>query len=166
MKRIAVIVFFLCAMQLSVEAGPVMRVRLYSSGVSQASLYWSSVPNAVTYSVERTSAYPAWVPQAIVGGSSWSQSGLATDTTYVYRVVPRDSAGNPLGTPSNAAIVNTHVYSDNPLEAGDSMALQYMIELRNAVGSIRSAAGAGNAVWTRTLAVALAIDQEDIDDLR
>ena len=165
MRRLTVFALA-CAIASSLYAGPALRARFYSSG-SQVSLDWTSVPGASSYAIERTSAFPAWSTQQVIGTfTSWSQTGLAANTTYIYRVVPKDGSGNPVGTPSNAAIVTTHTYSNNPLLAGDFTALQHLVELRTAVTSIRAAAGAGSAVWTHPPSIFSVITKEDIVDLR
>jgi flagellar hook assembly protein FlgD len=161
------IFIIVCATAPALLAGPALRVRYYSSG-SQATLYWSAVSGTASYSVERTSSYPSWTTQASVGSavSSWSQNGLAANSTYLYRIVPRDAAGNVVGTASNAAVVNTYAYTDNPLDSDDAMALQYMTELRAAVTLICAAAGAGVPVWTNALTPTSDVADEDIADLR
>jgi hypothetical protein len=164
MKRLAVFLF-LCAIAWTLQAQPALRIRYYSGG--QSSLYWTPVSGASSYTVERTASYPAWSPQITgVTGLSWSQTGLAGNTAYIYRIVPRDGAGNPVGPPSNPAVVTTHSYADNPLDVNALMALQHVLDLRTAVASARAAAGAGTAVWTNSLTTASLVADEDINDLR
>lgn len=165
MKRLALF-SFLCVIATALHAGPALQVQ-HNATSSFVTLQWAGVPGATSYRVERTSAYPNWSIQATgISGLSWSQSSLAANTTYIYRVVPVDGSGNPFGTASNPAVVTTHPYVDNPLDTDDPMALQHVLQLRTAVASVRAAAGAGTAVWTNTLTSNSWLADEDINDLR
>ncbi len=166
MKRLAAFAT-LCVIAPLLHSQPSLRIQYYPAG-SQVWLSWTAVTGAASYSVERTTSYPAWSSQATgVTNTSWPQSGLSAGTSYLYRIVPRDGQGAPFGSPSNVAIVNTHSHADNPLDLEDSVALQHVNDLRMAVASVRAASGAGSAVWTNNpLTLDSMIADEDLADLR
>ncbi|HEX6100844.1 MAG TPA: Ig-like domain repeat protein [Thermoanaerobaculia bacterium] len=166
MNRAAALLF-LVSLASALHAGPALRVQYYPSSLA-VTLQWPAVAGATSYNIERTSAYPAWSAQVVGHGSTtWTQYSLSANTTYIYRVIPRDSAGNPVGTPSNPAVITTHTYADNPLDTEDSVALQHVLDLRAAVASVRAAAGAGGMTWTQNpLTTDSFIADEDVNDLR
>lgn len=166
MRRLALCLVALGA--ISAEAAPMLRV-IYSQSATAATLYWTAVPGAAHYDVERTELYPGFTLQSRQAGTAaaWGQSGLSSNKTYIYRIVPRDAALNPVGSPSNAAIVSTHGHLDNPLETTHGIKLQQLLDLRAVMKSVREAAGAGTPVWTRpTVTTASGIDADDLIDLR
>lgn len=166
MRRFILPFSVVCGLAFSVNAAPALRI-LYSPAGSSATLYWTTVAGAVHYDVERTQAAPAWTFQTRLQGTVWSQSGLSANQAYVYRIVPRDSSLNPVGPPSNGAILATHNHAQNPLTTGNSTALQHMTDLRAAITAVSEAAGAGTPVWTRpTLVIGNSVNDEDVLDLR
>jgi flagellar hook assembly protein FlgD len=149
------------------HAAPALRVTYGSDNVSR--LNWTTVSGASWYDIERTTLYPGWSLQQRLssGNAGWSDPATAAGATYVYRVVPRDGALNPVGAPSNVAIVSTHTHAANPLGSGAVVAAQHMTDLRTVLRSISLAAGNGEPVWTNAgIAQGSAITAQDVADLR
>ncbi|HYI08821.1 MAG TPA: hypothetical protein VEK57_07095 [Thermoanaerobaculia bacterium] len=154
---------------LSVIAGPALRTT-YAPLVNTVSLSWSSVPGAAYYDVERTAAYPSWSFVARLNSSTtnWSQSPETANSAQIYRIVPRDSSLNAVGTPSNAALITTHDHLDNPLVAGVTpFDIGQLVTLRAAMTSLRAAAGVSAPAWTQNpVSAGTVVSPADVTDLR
>lgn len=145
------------------DAAPALRVS-YSNDV--ATLQWTAVSGAAWYDVESTTDYPAWTLRQRVNSTNsiWNDAGLAAATTFIYRIVARDASLNVVDTPSNAAIVSTHVHAGNPLTTANLIAAQHISDLRAVIRSISLAADTGEPVWTNSTLTL--VRDEDVLDLR
>ncbi|HEX7901119.1 MAG TPA: LamG-like jellyroll fold domain-containing protein [Planctomycetota bacterium] len=61
-----------------------------------ADLSWAAVPNAVSYTIERSVAGGAFTQIASVTGTSYTDSGLTPGVIYSYRVTPVSVSAGPV----------------------------------------------------------------------
>lgn len=76
-----------------------------ASGTSAASVAWTAVAGAASYTVERQSAAGAFTAIASVTAPAYADSGLSAASTYSYRVTAVNSGGS--SAPSATATVTT-----------------------------------------------------------
>jgi flagellar hook assembly protein FlgD len=170
MKRLSVVV--LLAMAFTLHGAPSLRVA-YTRSSNQVWLQWPTVTGAVWYDIQvRSSAQPVWsllVRDGVDSGSTQfhGYAGAAANTAYAYRVTPLNASLSPIDTPSNAAMIVTHAFTDDPLTTAIPVKLAHQTELRTVMQALRACAGLSPAVWTRDpISTSLVIADEDIMDLR
>lgn len=75
-----------------------------TAGAGQVALDWADnvEPDLAGYTVERRAADGTWFAVASPTASAYTETGLTIGTSYTYRVVARDTTGNP-STPSATA---------------------------------------------------------------
>jgi manganese oxidase len=110
---------------------------------------WAAAPGAARYQVERAASAAA--PFSVVGSpstNSFTDGGVIAGQTYIYRVRALDSLGNKSGY-SNTVVATALTFTDGALTAGSTpVRAVHFTELRQAVDSVRRAAGLPGASWT------------------
>jgi YD repeat-containing protein len=121
-----------------------------ANGTSSITVSWSASSGAHHYILERKSNGSAFTALQAVTGTSFLDSGVVANRTYVYRVRAVSSDETASSTPSNMDMATTMVFS--PLAAGATpvTAAQFE-ELLAAVNAIRAASGALPATWSAIL---------------
>lgn len=123
----------------AVMPAPVTGV-LATGGNGQVALHWDTSPGAASYNVKRSTSSGAEVIVANVTAPSYSDTGLANDTTYYYQVSAVSAAGE----------------TSNSLEVGTTPSLAYKVMNFDVIGGISGApnysgqgavADAGNNYW-------------------
>lgn len=167
MKRTTLAILTLLAATAALGQSAPSLTALLNSSTNGVTLYWDAVPGATFYDVKRTSSgYPAWdhvvrVNIAVAGDQ------LNANSAYVYRIYPVDNAGNPVGPPSNTALVSTFVYTDETIVPGSTPVKPvHVTELRTSINAIRAACGLGAQSWTNNVVSNAPIKRQDITDLR
>ncbi|MDQ3802378.1 MAG: copper oxidase [Acidobacteriota bacterium] len=116
---------------------------------TQISVSWAAAAGAARYQVER--AANAAGPFTVVGNptaNSFTDGAVVAGKTYIYRVRAIDSVGNP-SRYSNNVVATAVTFTDETLTAGVTpVKAVHFTELRQAVDSVRTAAGLPNATWT------------------
>jgi hypothetical protein len=111
-----------------------------ATSASQASLTWIGVVGTDHYEVERRSGGGAF---ALVGSPTtalFTNTGLAADTTYLYRVRAVASGGG-MTAYSNVDPATTVIFANDPIVAGVTpIQAAHLTELRTAVNAMRTAA--------------------------
>lgn len=111
-----------------------------ATSTSQASLTWIGVIGTDHYEVERRSGGGAF---ALVGSpttASFTNTGLAADTTYLYRV-RAVATGGGMTAYSNVDPATTVIFTNDPIVAGVTpIRAVHLTELRTAVTAMRVAA--------------------------
>lgn len=141
---------------------PVMGAATATS-TSQATVNWSAVPGA-TYEVHRSNGGGAFALRATVGTTSFNDSGLAANTTYLYKV--RAIVG---GVPSDFSAVDattTIVFTDATLTAGTIAKAVHVTELRTAVNAMRAAAALAPQTFADATLTGLPIKAVHFEQLR
>ena len=121
-----------------------------ASSSAQASLSWSPPADPVShYVVERSQTLNGFVPVASnVSGTSYNDSLPGGVAAYLYRVRAVYSSGAQ-SSYSNTDLATAVVFTDRPLQSGVTVIkAQHLIELRQAVGAVRTLSGLGPASWT------------------
>jgi hypothetical protein len=128
-----------------VSVGPPTPTGLVANavGTTQVSLSWAPSTGATQYQVLRNG-----VIVGTTGSTSFNDTTVSANTTYVYFVRALDAASRASGN-SAPDIATTIAFTDNPLVAGSmKVKLVHVTELRNAVNSVRAVAGLGAATFT------------------
>jgi len=135
------------------------------SGTTSATIAWNPVPGATTYYVSRS-----------IGGSGLGGIGTTNSTSYldttvnpnnVYRYSVRANNGTTFGPDSDPDSVLTTAFTDDPVVAGSTVVKAvHLIELRNAVNLMRSAAGLASATYTDPSPAGFSIKSIHLTELR
>jgi len=133
------------------------------------SLTWNSSTGSVDHyevqrSTNRNGPFTTLSPNA--SGTSYTDSSVTSNTTYIYRVRAVDAQGN-YSDFSNSDIATTIIFADDPLVAGVTVVkAQHLTELRQAVNAVRLAAGLSAATWTDSAPQGVVIQAVHINELR
>ena len=118
-----------------------------ATGTSTASVTWTGAANAQAYDVERAEVLGQWAVIARVNGTSFNDSGLTANKTYLYRV--RAVNGSTMSTYSNIDHATTIVFADDPLVPRSTVIKAvHLTQLRTAVNAVRVAAALPVQSWT------------------
>ncbi|HYM61753.1 MAG TPA: fibronectin type III domain-containing protein [Thermoanaerobaculia bacterium] len=110
-----------------------------ASSTTQVGLTWSSVPGASGYEIWRSSGNTAFAFLTATGVTSYSDSGLSANTTYLYEVLATGGGGQSEFSAVDPA--TTILFTDDPLNAGILIKAVHVEELRTAVNAMRVAGG-------------------------
>lgn len=111
---------------------------------SAVALSWPSV-GALLYQIQRsTGVYDPYVTVAETSGASFTDSGRAAMTTYLYRVRAVNATQVSDWVVDSAT---TAVFSD-PFLTGAVIRATHLNELRSMVTAMRVAAGVSSVIWT------------------
>jgi flagellar hook assembly protein FlgD len=163
MKR-SFAVCVLALVPLTASAQPVLRAYA-GAGATTVFVLWSGSPTSAV-NLYRATQYPNWQPPVRVNsGTIWSES-VGANFAAVYQIQPVDGAGNPVGPPSNIALLTTAAFTDDPLAIGVTVKAQHVTELRTAVNLVRAAAGLTAYSWTYSISGQAVIHAADVAELR
>jgi hypothetical protein len=113
---------------------------------TQAVLSWAST-GADHYEVERraniNASWTTLTPNPTT--NSFTDNGLTSNTSYLYRVRAVDGSGCPSGY-SNTDLATTMIYAENVV-AGVTIKAAHMLEMKTAVNAVRAAAALGAFDW-------------------
>ncbi len=125
---------------------PPATVDATASSSSAVTVNWSAVAGAASYTVYRsTSVNGPFNPIGTTASTSFPDSGLAADTTYLYKVASvSGSAVSPLSVldPATTTIFTTAATAGTVAQAVD------ITQLRTAVNAMRAAANVGTQTFT------------------
>lgn len=137
-----------------------------ASGTSQVNLTWTAVTGADHYEVWRSFNGSGYAFLSNAPAASYSDSGLAATTTYLYKVRAVDGASH-VSAFSNIDAATTIVFTDEPLVALTTpIKAAHITELRTAVNAFRAAAGLGPLSADPTIGSGQFIRAQHITDLR
>jgi chitodextrinase len=138
-----------------------------ATSTSAASLSWSAGSGSIDhYEIQRaTNKNGPFTTLSNTSSLSFSDSGLSSNTTYIYRVRAVDAAGNYSGF-SNTDIATTISFTDSALSAGMDIKAAHVTELRTAVNAVRAAAGLTAASWTDSSLTGVDVKATHINELR
>ncbi|HEY3053121.1 MAG TPA: fibronectin type III domain-containing protein, partial [Thermoanaerobaculia bacterium] len=132
---------------------------------SQVSVMWDAV-STNKYQVFRSSNNGPYVLVGTPTASSFTDTGLTPNTTYLYQVKAVSDPNN-VGPPSNIDLATTTIFLDDPIVAGSTLIRAiHLLQLRTAVNAVRAAAGMSNATFTNTIAPGVIISAIDVTELR
>jgi hypothetical protein len=117
-----------------------------ATSTSAATIAWTAVSGATGYSVYRSSANGAFTLRGTSAVTSYNDSALSANTTYLYKVVATAGAvSSPLSAVDAATTI---LFTDDPLNAGTAAKATHILQLRTAVNAMRAAAGLGAQAFT------------------
>lgn len=126
---------------------PAHLVAVTASG-TQVNLAWGAVAGAARYQVFRKANGGAFALVATPVATSFQNTSLTTNTTYVYQVKAVNAAG-AAGAPSNVDLATTIVFTDDPVVARlSTIKAVHITQLRTAVNAVRATAGLPPATVT------------------
>lgn len=126
---------------------------------------WSAVAHAARYQIERRTAGGSFVAIETVFAPalSFTDSAVTANTSYLYRVRPFDSGGNP-GALSAPDVATTMVV---PIVTGAKIRAADIAALRSAIDTLRAFAGLPRATYTNpTVARGMRIAAIDLIEMR
>jgi len=127
---------------------------------TQVNITWTGVSGATSYEVTRNGS-----SLGTTGATNFSDTTASASTTYVYRV--RALTESSPTTYSSGDIATTIVFTDDPLVVqGTKVKAVHLTELRNAVNSVRAAAGLGAATFTDPSPSGVKIKAVHVQELR
>ena len=109
-----------------------------ATSASQVAVAWSAVSGATLYEVWRSSLDSGFALVTTTGGLSFNDTGLASDTTYLYKVRGYSLSGSSPFSAVDAA--TTTIFTDASLSGGVIKAV-HLDQLRTAVNAMRVSAG-------------------------
>lgn len=112
-----------------------------ASSTTTVNLTWTTSTGALSYDVFRRNGAGAFQQiHSMPNGTSYSDTGLTPNTTYVYKVIARGPS--PGGAESKPDVATTVAFTDPTLTRhGTPMRVEHITELRVAVNAVRVAAG-------------------------
>jgi glycosyl hydrolase family 44 len=113
-----------------------------ASSKSNVTVTWTAAAGAMSYQVFRSTSVSGPFNQAgTAAGTTFGDSGLAADTTYLYKV--KSVSGAAVSPLSALDPATTTIFADDPLSAGVVAQTLHITQLRTAVNAMRAAAGLG-----------------------
>lgn len=131
---------------------------------------WSAASGTgVVYDVQRSAGIRAPYVTIAPGitGTTWTDQFVSGDAAYLYRVRARNST--PVASYSNVDIATTMVFDDDPIVPGTTVVrAAHVLQLRQAIGYLRAAAGLGSYGWSDAVIVPMVttVRATHVTDLR
>jgi hypothetical protein len=124
---------------------------------------WTAVGGATSYQVDRKSPGGGFVQIGTPMANAFSDTTVAADTAYLYRV----RAVNGSGPSANSVpdLATTVIFTDAALGGVEVKAI-HLSQLRTAVDAVRSLAGQGTGGYTDTAAAGTTIKAIHVTELR
>ena len=143
-------------------AAPV--VTAAATTANNVALTWTPVAGASSYEVFRSSNNTPFSLRTTSIGTSFNDSGLTANTSYLYKV--RAVVGGTAGAFSNTDPATTVIFTDSSLGAGMPIKAVHFTEMRTAVNAMRAAAGMGPYAFTDTIAAGTPVKAVHMTELR
>src|SRR5205814_7443965 len=114
-------------------------VNARATSTTQVLITWNASTNATAYDVYRKSGGVAYARVATVAATSYTDTSVSPNTSYLYFVRATNTGG--ASTDSNVDIATTVIFTDDPLTKGIVVKAVHLAELRTAVNAVRALAG-------------------------
>lgn len=126
-----------------------------ATSISQVALSWAAVNDATSYEIWRSTLNGPYILVSSPSGTSENNTGLSSDTTYLYKVRAIRGARASAFTPIDAA--TTTVFTNSNL-SGLLIRAVHINQLRTAVNAMRASTGMAPATFSdATLAAGSAV---------
>lgn len=139
---------------------------------TQVTLEWAGITGADHYEIERTpNVSQNFQTIGTSQTATFTDTGVAQDTAYLYRVRAVDSSGNK-SAPSNVRLAVAVTFTDNPLadpqNPTNTVRVQaaHVYQLRRAVNAVRAVANKQAVTWTNPDLTNALIHAIDVEELR
>ncbi|MFZ2491845.1 MAG: Ig-like domain repeat protein [Thermoanaerobaculia bacterium] len=120
-----------------------------ATSASTVLVSWTPVAGATGYEIQRALTMGGgFAPLTTTSASSYNDSGLAGDTTFLYRV---RAVGSSTSAFTSTDAATTSVFDDDPLVAGTTARGIHVTQLRMAVNAMRAAGGLGAQSFTDSI---------------
>lgn len=151
----------------SVVAGvPAVPAAVVATAFSNARIdvSWTASAGAVSYQVDRKAAGGVFTQIATPAGNSFSDTTVAANASYLYRV----RAVNASGASANSAadLATALIFTDPALAAGITVKAVHLAELRTSINAVRALAGLAGAVVTDAAIAGTRIKAVHVTELR
>ena len=123
-----------------------------ATGTSSASLSWTAASGATSYEIWRSSLNSAFALHDTTSSTVYSDNGLSSNTTYLYKLKAVYAGGTSGLSPVDAA--TTVVFTNTSL-SGVKVKAVHLTELRTAVNAMRAAVGLTAGTFTDPTITAL-----------
>ncbi|HEY0156309.1 MAG TPA: M57 family metalloprotease [Thermoanaerobaculia bacterium] len=127
---------------------------------------WSAAANATSYRLERSVNNGAFALVATVSTTSYTDTGRAPNTTYLYRVQAVGASGTTPSAFSNVDHATTVAFTDASIVPGMTIRAVHLTELRTAVNAVRASVGLAPAAWTDANPAGVRVKAVHIRELR
>jgi hypothetical protein len=136
-----------------------------ASGTALVNVTWSAVAGAEYYEVWRSVDGSAFAPVASPTAPPYADSEVVAGKAYLYRIraVTGGGAQSPL---SNPDVATTIVFTSDPLNAGATIRLAHITQLRFAVNALRASASLAPLAADPTIAAGAVVRAAHITALR
>lgn len=131
---------------------------------SSVSVGWTGYSGAASYELQRKAGAGSWTTLT-ASGTSYTDSGLASNTTYLYRVRAVLSGGVKTGF-SNIDLATTVTFDHDGTLATTAVKGSHLTEIRNATNDVLTAAGLPTLSFTAPTPGVTPILASDITVLR
>jgi hypothetical protein len=137
-----------------------------ATGTTTVRVQWTAVTGASTYEVQRATVINGWTSLGTTAGTTYNDSGLTPNKTYLYRVRALNSGGT--GSAYSAFdLATTIIFTDDPLVVRVTVIKAvHLTELRTAVNAVRVAAGLATKAWTDPSPSGVKVKAVHITELR
>jgi hypothetical protein len=126
---------------------------------------WSVVTGATSYQVFRRGPGGSFAQITTTTSTTFTNTGLSPNTSYLYKARAVNSAGASSDSPSDVG--TTVIFTDDPLVAGSTVIKAvHLAELRTAVNAVRALAGMGAASFTDPATPGVVVKAVHINELR
>ena len=132
---------------------------------SQVSVGWDAVQGASSYDVFRSANNSAYTLVGSTAINNFLDSGVAANTTYLYRVNAVYAAADQ-GPASAIDLATTIVFTDAIVAGVTPVKAVHLTELRTAVNAVRAAKGLPPGSFTNPIAPGALIRALDVIELR
>jgi hypothetical protein len=141
---------------------------LVATAASVTSVFatWNAVPGAVGYELARSANNGFYFVIGAPPGTSYTDSSLTPDTTYLYEVRAVNGAGDRSAFSAIDA-ATTVMFTNDPLVAGTTtIRAAHLSELRTGVNAFRSSVGLSARTWTGPATPGILIRAIQLQELR
>jgi hypothetical protein len=126
---------------------PPTSVTATASSASNVTVNWTAANGALSYQIYRSTSVGGPFNQiGTAAATTFGDSGLTADTTYLYRV--KSVSGAAVSPLSALDPATTTVFADDPLNPGVVAQVLHITQLRTAANAMRAAGGLAPQVFT------------------
>lgn len=138
-----------------------------ATSTTTAGVSWSAVSGATSYKIFRSSNHGAFTQVGTSAGTTFNDTPLSANTTYLYKV--QAVVGAVTSPLSNVDAATTVMFTNDPLTTSVPIKTAHATELRTAVNAMRTAAGLPSVAFvggSKVLAVHVTELREALDEAR
>ncbi|MBV9494028.1 MAG: hypothetical protein JOZ54_07260, partial [Acidobacteria bacterium] len=139
-------------------------VNAQATGTNSVRVTWNAVSGATGYEIYRKSPGGSFVLVGTSGTNGFTDTTVAANTAYLYRVRALNTAG--ASGDSVYDLATTVIFTDDPLSAGTIIKAVHLAQLRTAVNAVRAVAALGAVTFTDSASPGVVVKAVHITELR